>query len=203
MREKLIAACIAAVAACVIAPAASASPVLTESGSAVATGSLVKATNTSTMKLTAGELTTECTHVELWGGEVRRNTGSKIEAEFPWAATSFSGTGTLADCTSNLGSVKVTEGNDLCLETVSGTDNARLSGCGITIKFTVAFTGVVSCVYRTTSITGTFSTNADAAVTFSEQPFSKSEGGFLCPSSGKLDMSLSLTTASGSTLLVS
>ena len=204
MHKKLMMACmaIAAFAAFVVAPAASASPVLTEGGVALGTGVSIKATNTGITKFTASTGTVvECTHAEF-KGTVTKNSGTKIAGEIPLGSASFSGTGEGGDCTSGLGPVKPTVTTRLCLET-SG-DTVIITGCnGNPVTFTLDVTGLTECPYSAASVTGTFNTNADATVNVSEQLATRSNSNFFCPSSGKLDMDFDLTTTGGQTLFIS
>jgi hypothetical protein len=202
MYKKLMMACmaIAAFAAFVIAPAASASPVLTEtkepnvpSGIAVPTGVSITGKNTGETVFT-GAFNVRCTVAHMTG-TLTTNSGSSIKGTIPVGGAQFTGTGAGEDCTSALGNVKVTVNSELCLETVAGTDTVKTTGCGAApVVFTLEVTGTGPCKYSTEKVTGTYTTNADAAVTVSEQESKKSEGGIFCPSSGKLDMVFDLYT---------
>ena len=211
MYKKIMMACmaIAAFAAFVVAPAASASPVLTDKNGgstflAIPAGASITGTNTGTTTFTAGGLEVHCSNVHLTG-TVTKNTGTKIAGEIPLGGAQFGGTGTNGDCTSGLGSTKVTVTSKLCLETVTGTDNVVTTGCvGASVKFDLEITGTGNCEYSTPSVTGTFPTgDVDATVTVWEQPSSKIAGGIFCPSSGKLDMHFDLYTTNGETITIS
>jgi hypothetical protein len=194
MHKKIIMACmaIAAFAAFVVAPAASASPVLTKNLTALGVGSSITGTNTGETVFT-GAFNVRCTSAHM-AGTLTANTGSKIKGEIPVGNAKFTGTGTSGDCTSALGNVGVTVNSKLCLETVTGQDNIVTTGCGANVTFTLEITGTGPCKYSTASVTGTFKTNAAATVNVSEQEAKKEEGGIFCPSSGKLDMDFDLTT---------
>ncbi|MGN6588416.1 MAG: hypothetical protein ACTHKT_13260 [Solirubrobacterales bacterium] len=214
MHKKLMMACmaIAAFAAFVIAPAASASPVLTEGTTAVLPHNTAKTctedptgciigTNTGVTKFTASGFNVECDH-DVLTGWVTKNSGTKIEGTVPAGKAEFHGTGTGTDCTSALGPVKVTVTSELCLATgeittSNGTkdpDGVTVTGCGANVKFDLEITGTGNCEYSTASVLGTYLTNAAATVNISEQAASKVAGGIFCPSSGKLDMDFDLYT---------
>jgi hypothetical protein len=209
MHKKIMLACMAitAFAAFVIAPTASASPVLTENGSALAVGASIKGTNISETLFTASTgAIVRCTKAEL-KGSVTGNSGTVIKGTIPVGGAVFSGTGVgspVADCTSDLGDVRVTVTSELCLETVTKSDNVTITGCsGNPVTFTLHITNTGSeCKYSTSTVLGTFVTNASATVKVTEQSAGLVSG-FLCPSSGKLDMHFDLTTTDGTALLVS
>jgi hypothetical protein len=203
MYKKLMMACMAitAFAAFVVAPAASAAPVLTEAGVAVKTGSTIMGHNTGETVFT-GAFNVRCTTAHLTG-TLTSNTGTKIKGEIPVGSAQFTGTGTSGDCTSALGNVGVTVNSKLCLETVTGADTVITTGCGANVVFTLEVTGTGPCKYSTASVSGTFVTNAAATVNVSEQESKKSEGGIFCPSSGKLDMDFDLYTSNFTALTIS
>jgi hypothetical protein len=197
MHKKLILACmaIAAFAAFVIAPAASASPTLTSEGIDVPVGTSITAKNTGNTTFT-GAFNVVCDHVHL-GGDVTQNSGGVIKGEL--TTIDFNGTGTNTDCTSALGSTKVIVNSRLCIETVTGTDTIKTTGCVGPVTFTLEVTGTGPCKYSTEKVTGTYLTNAEATVNISEQEAKKHEGGIFCPSSGKLDMDFDLYTTGATT----
>ena len=198
MHKKFMLACmaIAAFAAFVIAPAASASPVLTSNGTAVPVGASITATNTGETLFT-GTFNVKCDHVHLTG-TVTKNSGTQIKGTIPVGWAKFNGTGTNTDCTSFFGPTAVTVTSELCVETVEGSDSVKTTGCGGNIVFDLQVTGLGVCKYETASVTGSFETNAGAKVSVSEQPASLKEGsGFTCPSEGKLDMVFDLYTTGG------
>ena len=206
MHKKLIMAClaIAAFAAFVVAPAASASPTLTSNGVSVPVGTSITGTSTGEAIFT-GPFDVRC-HAHLTG-IVTQNNGTSIKGEIAAHNGVFTGTGTNNDCTSALGSVKVTVTSKLCMETLVGTHNIKVTGCGAApVTFDLTVTGIASpCRYSTPSVTATFTTNADATVTLVEQ-IAKEEPEFasvFCPNEGKLDMDFDLYTTDGTTLTVS
>jgi hypothetical protein len=205
MRKKLIMTCaaIAAFAAFVVAPVASASPVLTSEGKAVAVGTAVTGSNTGVFKFEGGGgYTIECSSVDL-AAKVTANSGTKIQLEAAIGGFTTSGTGVSGDCTASWGPTKLGWGK-MCFATVGGTDNVSITGCGAGIALTTNITGTATCQYSAASGTGTFVTNADAQITVSSLPEQKTEGsGFLCPSEVKFSMIFDLTTVGGGTLLTS
>ena len=205
MYKKLMLACmaIAAFAAFVVAPMASAaeSPTLTSAGVSVPVGTSITATNTGVTKFT-GAFNVECDHDHL-AGTVTKNSKGEVEGEIPVGSAKFNGTATGTDCTSALGPVKVTVTSKLCLKTAAG-DTMLTTGCGSNVAFTLEITGTGPCKYGTASVSGTFATNVEGATTtVSEQEAKKTEGGFFCPSSGKLDLVFDLFTTSGTKLVIS
>ena len=199
MHKKLMMACmaIAAFAAFVIAPAASASPVLTDSAGTVASGAEVTGTlRAGTNAVFTGSVTVTCSKAVL-SGKVTTNSGSSVKGEIPVGSASFTGTsGTGTECSSNLfgAPVVVTVNSKLCLETVAGTHTVKTTGCsGAKVAFTLNLTGNGPCKYETEKVTGTYETGVPGLVV-SKQPASKVEGGVFCPSTGELDMTFDLYT---------
>jgi hypothetical protein len=205
MHKKLIMACMAVVALAAFAlPAlASASPVLTDSaGKAVAVGTEITGKNVGNTLFT-GAFNVTCSTADL-SGKVTENSGTSIKGEVPAGSASFTGTGTGGDCTSALGNTKVTVNSALCLATTKIADQFEVTGCGANVTFTLEITGTGPCKYKAAKVLATFTTApADAQVTVTEQPAELEEGGFFCPSSGKLDMVFALTTKAGGTLTIS
>lgn len=192
MHTKLIMVCMAFAAfAFVAAPAASASPALTASGVLAPIGTAIEGKSTGGARFT-GSFSIECSSATLTG-TLTKNSGTKIEGTIPVGKATYTGTGTSGDCTSALGSFKVTMNSELCL--VSGTtDNLIVIGCGVNpVIFTLEFTGTGSCKYSTAVVSGTFTTNVTPpTLSVSEQEAKKVEGGFFCPAFGKLDMDFDL-----------
>jgi hypothetical protein len=220
MRTKIITACmaIAAFAAFVIAPVASASPTIFEGATALAVGASVKGTNTGDTLFTgSGGITVRCSHAEL-KGTITQNGGEpeQIKGKVPKTSGAtehtdalFTGTGTSGDCTSPLGAVKPTVTSDLCFETLKGTDNITITGCAVkAVTFSLIVTGATTCKYTTATVVGedvvgTFSTTGDATVNVQEKEAKLAEPNIFCPSTGKLDMDFDLTTTDGTTLTIS
>jgi len=193
MYKKLTMACmaVAALAAFGIAPAASASPVLTNAGVAVPVGTSILGTSTETPAFT-GAFNVTCSKAVLTG-TVTKNSGTNIEGTVPVGGAVYVGTGTGGDCTSGLGSTKVTVNSELCLAS-SASDTLSITGCeGKSVVFTLEITGTGPCKYSTAAVAGTFTTNTSpATVKVTEQEAKKFEGGFFCPASGKLDQDFDL-----------
>ncbi len=203
MQRKLAGACLAVAALlALIAPAALASPVLTENFAPLAVGASVTATNTGSIKFTDQGITEECSSFR-WTGTVLQNTGTKFRIEIPKAAA-FGGTGPGGNCT-----LPFSESgfywsftSKLCLETGSEADKVSVTGCGAKLIFTIG-----ECQYSTGAMTGTFATNADATMTFAEQSFERTSGLFIgsvfCNTTAGIDLVLDLTTTTGATLSIS
>jgi hypothetical protein len=205
MHKKIMLACmaIAAFAAFVVAPAASASPVLTENGVRVpatnpdGVNTKIIATNTGITKFTSA-IEVQCTTASLTG-ELLKNTGTEIEGEVEAANAKFTGTGTNGDCTSNFFNAPalVTVNNNLCMRMSKGSDKVTTSGpCGGgNVAFTLTLTGQGPCKYETANVNGTVTTNATpATAVVSEEESKLVSGSFFCPTSGKLDMTFDLYT---------
>jgi hypothetical protein len=205
MHKKLMLACmaIAAFAAFVVAPAASASPVLTDVTGTVAVGSKIKATNVGPSFLTissGGHV--ECTGVTLTG-EVVKNSGTVVEGNIETA--NFSGTGSGGDCTSPLGDIKVTNPSlPWCISsTKAGTFSVRGGKCSEAsraITFTMDVTGLVNCSYTKASVNGTYTTVGEVTtLEVKEENFANTGEGnnIFCPTSGKLDMAMRMWTDEG------
>ncbi len=198
MQKKLMIACmaVAAFAAFVIAPAASATT-LTESGAALKVGSSITATNTGIFRFT-GAFNLQCEKVHLQGSVTQDNTTGPVKGEIPVGSATISNSGSV-ECNSALGATVVTVTSKLCWETIIGMDTMKFTGCGANVKFDLKVGGV-SCLYETASVTATFTTNSTpATVSLSEQPAKEVGGIFFCPDDGKLDMDLDLYTTGGTT----
>lgn len=193
---------ILALAVAVHAPAASASPVLTNEGKAVSVGTEITGTNIGTFRFTT-PFGTECTAVGF-NFLVTENSGAKLKLEAPFGKAFFSGTGAGVDCTSSTGASNIAWITKVCLEATSG-DKVIATGCGAKAAFTTTITTggfELPCRYAANSFTGTFVTNADAAFTFVEQEFAK-ETGFCTGTRTLLDLAFELTTIAGETLVIS
>jgi len=205
MHKKLITTCaaIAAFALLVGAPVASASPVLTSEGKAVAAGTSIKGSNTGNVIFTQGSYTVECNTADLTA-TITSNTGTKIKMESGPGGLAIGGTGTSGDCTSPaMGPISMSW-TKMCFETVTGTDNITITGCGANITMTTNITNAgLICKYSGASMSATFTTNSDATMRFNSQQFKLSEGGILCPTEFRLDLDLDLSTTLGGTLSIS
>jgi hypothetical protein len=195
MHKKLMLACmaIAAFAAFVIAPAAQGA-VLTENGTALATGTSVTAKNTGITKFTGG-FGVECEVAHL-AGTVTTNSGGVVKGEIPATSATFTNTGGTA-CKSLLGATTVKVTSNLCLELPKGTDILTVKGCSGNVVFDLTASGV-TCKYEAASVSGTATTNSTpATANVSEQPAKEVGGSFFCPDEGKLDMDFDLYTTGG------
>lgn len=202
MQKKLIMACaaIAAFAAFVVAPVASASPVLTDTGKAVPVGTEIIGSDPGNVLLFTSPYAPICSTF-AFNFIVTTNSGTKIKLELPVGKSSFSGTGAGGDCTSSLGAFSFGWNSKLCLETAEK-DTVAVTGCGQNATFTTNITSGPICKYHASSFVGTFATNSDATFTFTNQPFVREEN-VLCPMQTSLDMAIDLTTTAGETLFIS
>jgi len=197
MQKKFFTACVAlaALAAFIATPVASASPVLTENGSALSTSAAITGQNTGEARFTIMEITLACTNAH-WTGTVTKNTGSQIAFEIPKEFGSTKEKGfVFSGCNHAAWEFK----SRLCFESVSGTDSIKITGCGGSIVLLVP-TGIITCEYRATSIAGTFATSMDAKIEITEQVFSPTSP---CGALGSLSVVFDVTTLAGGTLLIS
>jgi hypothetical protein len=206
MHKKLIMPfmAVAAFAAFVVAPAASASPALTSEGKTVPVGTSIVWLHTGQPTIT-GSVQITCSELRL-ASVITVNNGTQIKGEVPVGSAKYSGTGTGGDCTSNLfaSPAAVTVNSKLCFETVSKTDNIAITGCGANISFTINITGSGPCKYSSAKNTATFRTgDEDATFTVLDQVDTEVEGGFFCPSSVKTDYDLDAVTTDGTTVTIS
>ncbi len=218
--KKLIAACMALAAFALPATAsATNNPVLTQEGTAVAAGTTIVGTaSTTEFQTTAGSTLVTCTSAKM-SGPLLINSGGHIRGEI--TASEFSGSGSvnadngLKECTGSFGNSYITPNLPLCLEstTTMAEDEFQVSGgsCGTNgkVKFVIGSTTAGACEYESTKpISGTFTTNGSQATltvnnTQAGSGSTKSSGGFLCPSSGMLKMTFALETAGGTALTIS
>jgi hypothetical protein len=204
MQKKLIMACasIAALVALAGPSIASASPVLTDAGTAVAVGAEVKGNNTGLFSFSNGAYSVICSTANL-SAKVTSNSGTKIRLEAGAGAFTTTGTGTSGDCTTPMGPSTQTWGK-ICFETVEKTDTLSVTGCGSSLTMTTNITGTVVCKYTAANLKTSFPTNADATFSLSSVPLTKIEGsGAFCPSEIVFSLDFDLTTSGGGTLLIS
>jgi len=211
MNRKLTMACIAlaAFAAFVIAPAASASPVLTHEGKVVPKGTKIIITlKGGTNAVFTSPVTVTCSKAFLTG-EVTKNESNVVEGKIAAGSANFGNAITetvtfppfvihrvFHECSSNLfgAPTAVTVNSALCLKvSASPADTVVTTGCGANVVFTLNLTGNGPCKYSTASVSGTFTTGSHS-ITMSEQEAKKIEGGVFCPSNGKLDMTFEAFT---------
>ncbi|HET9677515.1 MAG TPA: hypothetical protein VFP21_08445 [Solirubrobacterales bacterium] len=206
MRNKFILTCaaVAAFAAFVVAPAASAGPVLTDSlGKSVAVGTEITGKNVNNVSFTGGFAVT-CNSVDLTG-KITENIGNSIKWEVLIGGATFGGTGANGDCTTSFGAASVTANSRLCFAASGKTDVVEITGCATNpVTFTINVTGMMPCKYNTAKVLGSHTTAPmDAEMTFIEQEAKLEEGPAFCPVSGKIDIVLALTTKTGGTLAIS
>lgn len=202
-RVKWIGVAVASIALGVIPAAASASPTLMVGSESVPVGASFRATNIGNVKFTTSLGTLECQQAMLMG-TVTQNSGTAIEEKLE--TVSMTGSGAEGRCTTSfLGDLTfVAKRLPWCLKGGGKLPKDRFvitSGAcpgGGTLEFDLDSTIWGSCSYPRPSLEGTFSTGtgpgSPTALTVSEQEFSKSAGGFLCPGSMKLDTQLKLET---------
>ena len=223
MSKKHVVVCMAFVALAAFALPAVASattnPEITHpTGTRLATGTKIKATNIGLLKfLTPGGVTLfECSTATMTG-TLTRNNGTETEAVIE--STSFSGTAAGGACTSSSGNLtfetNIGNGTPWCLRATStmAADEFQIRGnsCGnearpLTIVTTSSTAG--TCKYNrgaASPLKGKYKTdtagdgNSDAVLSLSpavasDTEFTKEEGGFLCPSAYVLEMSFTFET---------
>jgi len=193
MSRKFMATCLALAAfaaMAVVASMASASPHLTETPNVtVPVGAKIIGTNDTHITFTGGSGNVTCEKSVLTG-TLTENSGTSIKGNIESASFTNKDGGA---CSSTFpfipGFTVDVENLPYCLTSEAGdTFTVRGGACGAAaknLKFTL--TSSLNCTYETASISGTFNTNADLTTAFSEQTFTRTAGGFLCPNSGRLD----------------
>jgi hypothetical protein len=203
MSKKIITsvASLVALAAFMAVPAiASASPVLTESGSAVATGQKILATNSGNILLTTSSGTVTCTKSQMTGTLVT-NSGSNIEGTIE--SGSWKGEGTEERCKSTFlfsPQFKVTpEGFHWCITSSTvGSATVRGGACNAgaaNLSFTLD-SSFGNCKYSRASVAATYSTGVTPVklTIAAGQTFTLVEGGEICPGTGTLSGAYTLET---------
>jgi len=181
---------------------ASASPVLTESETALPIGASVKATNTGSIALrfNEGQLWGECSSAEI-KGTVGTNSGTSVVVEVPLGSAVFAGTGLNGVCTSQSGPFEVVMLTKMCLSSTSE-DQFWFTGCGNNVELRVGAASAY-CKYRFVGKTTAFSTNTDLTWNLFNQPLTLVEShNRLCPLLS-LFADFDVTTTNGATVLVS
>ena len=221
MSKKLITAALALVALAAFALPAVASattnPEITHpTGTRLATGTKIKATNIGLTKfLTPGGVTlVECSTATMTG-TLTKNNGTETEGTIE--TTAFSGTAAGGACTSSFGNITVDtnigNGTPWCLRSTStmAADEFQVRGNSCanearSITFVLTSSTVGTCKYnRPAAIKGKYKTdtagdsNSDAILslspaTASDTEATREEGSFLCPSAGVLEMSFTMET---------
>jgi hypothetical protein len=221
MHKKLMMACmaIAAFAAFVIAPAASASPVLTditkiqdpnggpltEVIDTLSVGASITGKNINGVTKFTGGFGVECEVAHL-KGTVTKNTGTSFAGTIPVGSATFTNAGGAA-CSSLLGPTTVKVTSEVCLESIPKTDELTVDGClvnNVTQPVTFDLTaGGITCKYSANTLKGSFTTGSDVAK-LKEQAASEEEPRqFFCPDTGSLDMEFTVTTTDGTPVTVS
>lgn len=195
----LVCMAMAALAAFVSTSVASATT-LKDSTGTLAVGSSITAKNQEGAKTKfTGGFGVDCEVADLQG-TVTQNT-TAVKAEIPVGSATFTNAGGAA-CSSSLGATTVKVTSKLCLETISETDNLKVTGCGSNVVIDLTAAGI-TCKYETASLSGTYTTNTTpATLTISEQVMNEVGGLFFCPNEGKWDMTLNLYTTDGTTGLM-
>lgn len=180
MSRRFLVAYLAFIACAAFAPAASASPVLTEEGFKVAPGTTVTAQSEGTIYRTDAVSNRMCQNSDMHGTLVK-NTGSLIEIEF----SSVSFTGKLGGACEGIGADSLKAGNlPWCLRIgTEPVDSFTLSGgkCGEAPK-SITLTVGSGCSYVATngSLSGTYNTNTLGGELTTDEEYFSVESGSLC-----------------------
>jgi hypothetical protein len=206
MKRKSISIVLGLVAlAATLAPAASASPVLTEKGTALAPGAEISATNVGNVVRTSGFGNLTCTgstwHLKVLANGAAVETGNSIEAEVESAV--FTGTETEERCT-GFGAERITSKNlPWCLQAggqlAADTFEIRGGKCSEAAKpiTWIMHTAFGECAFSAPKLAGTFTTGESQAHLTIERQEATRETGQFCISAFKWDATYSLeTTAS-------
>jgi len=216
MNKKLILTCLslAAFAVFVVLPASASATRLCETQADdttcnnIAVGSLIRG------HLVGNNAMTDANGNTLWTcsagtltGTLRKNSEKVVEADIESA--SLTGTGAGGECTSSFGGfttdMNVGNGVPWCLKANnSDTFTIRGNACSKELRsttFVLTSTTAGTCKYnRVNAVEGVITTDnqagtsEDAQITLSAVEWTKEEGGLLCPSLGKLDMTFTLET---------
>jgi hypothetical protein len=222
MGKKLTRACLTLIALAAFALPATAlgSPVITHpTGTVVAAGSKFTATNIGELIFKSGSTILFRCNTARMTGTLGKNSANHIEGTIE----TFTATGTGAEvggereCTTSFGNTNmdtnIGNGTPWCLtaggELAADEFTIRGNACNLvsrSITFVLTSTTAGACRYnRTGAIKGTFTTDTtsgedlgkDAILTLlagANTEFAKEEGGFLCPSTGSLEMQFTLET---------
>jgi hypothetical protein len=208
-RVPLYLACLCVVAA--LPAQATASPVLTEGGSALKVGSTITGTSVGEVVGTLGpeeppKYSLNCEQAHLHG-EVVKNSGTEIEVTITSSTVNKQPEGTCG------GLLRVTSANPpWCLRMtqamVKETFELRGGKCTEAPKgplTTTLYFGLYSCYYVKTSLAGSFRTQSegDALLTTSKQKWEwELPSGIVCTSAWALDVSYTLETTNGTPLYI-
>jgi hypothetical protein len=218
MSKKLMTGLLALVALAALALPAAASaannPLVVENGTAVAVGKKITATNVGPTVMTTSLGNVECSTAILTG-ELTKNTTGTVEGNITDAK--FGGTGALQagaeepECTTfaifggdtTITPKPATNGLPWCIRSTTAMAEHEFqvrgnscAGLARPIRFAMDITNIGTCVYqRTAAIPGKYTTSTtDSTLSISEVEFTKFEGPFTCPGSGKLDMTFTMET---------
>jgi len=209
MAKKIFSICAALIAFAVAPVAASASPLLTEGGAAVAPGTEITATQDGNIVFTSSLGPLTCPKSPLYV-KLSFNSGKLIEGNVENAIFANE---TGGDCTSSwAGEINYTVNNlPWCIKTTSTTDAFVLRGGGCSevekeVQITMDYTsGGFSCKYsRTSGISGTFNTNVTPTTLMfnTTEIVGASTNGGLCPNKWTLDAKYTLETSNGTGLSI-
>jgi hypothetical protein len=186
-------------------------PTLEDNGGILPAGAKIVATNVGEIIVatTSGSAVTKCQALK-WTGEVTKNKEDAIEAKFTtadmWGANAVSPHNNLGECTEGPGGKFYVTflRTPLLLKSTPAmaTDEFQLSGTGGNIRLLLGFTAAGECEYEATSnIKGDFTTGGTQASlslrTTEANGWKSIRGGFLCPTSFLLQMTLNLETEAG------
>ena len=216
MQKKLIAACFVVAILAAVPSVASAKPVITHpTGTVLAVGKKIKATNVGVTKITTEFGNLECSTVIMEGTLTKKNKAEGIEGNIE--AVDIGGTGATIvgdpepECTAtgSLFNASITAGNlPWCIAATGTTDTAIIRGgkCSegakpTTVIIKETFFGLLTCKYeRVESIFGNLQTDVsgqDATVSTEAEFVGEAGNSFSCPKSGKLDMTVTVETGEG------
>ncbi|HET9154321.1 MAG TPA: hypothetical protein VFN85_09430 [Solirubrobacterales bacterium] len=221
MSKKLITACMALVAfAAFVLPAsamAANEPQLTSEGKLIPAGTSITGTAVNSISTTtAGATQITCSHGHLTG-TVTKNSENTVKGEIPIGSTIFKGTGAtssdnnLPECTGSFGSFFITVLTKLCIESgpAQAEDEVITTGCTGKVKFIIGSTTAGECEYESTGAVQADVTTGgtEAALTTRDTSAGSGmkliRGGFLCPTSMALKMTIGLRTTNGNPITVS
>jgi hypothetical protein len=205
----------ALVAFAAMAAKASAATVTHPTGTILATGTKIKATNIGVMKFIAGSVEVECSAAVMTGNLTKNTSTAGASTEITLESWSASGTATEGQCTSGFwGSFRFTTNNTngvpFCLKIPAGSDEFQVRGnsClnaarSLTFVIDTQFFG--ECKYERTTATGpvkgtittdTSGGDATASVVSGTNSEFKGETGnnSSCPATTSLQFSLTFET---------
>ena len=213
MQKKLFAACLVIAAFAVVSSLASANPILTEpTGTAIAAGAKITATNVGSVIWSNSVDPWNCSTASLTLTLTSNATATGVKGEI--TSAKFGGTGATQ---SGAPEPECTEGNFFlpntsltpeinmpwCLEAPAAMDTFTIAGgpCGAprAIKINFDATGIGTCEYsRSAAVNGTIATDGagsnENTLAITAVPWTKIGGPGLCPGTVELTMRFSLET---------